>query len=70
MKVNVHIEWEHGDADATSKETFKFPSEEEANEFLNFLYVLKKITLSQNKKFYHFIDGHYQREWAKENGTT
>jgi len=66
MNVKIHIEWEHGDADSTTNEIYKFPSQEEANEFLKFLYALRTVRLSQSntfgqsKTFWHFEDGHYQ----------
>lgn len=59
----VVIEWEHGDADKKTIETYPFEKEEEMQKFLQFIFEVRKfIPNSGWKKAGYFSDGHYERE--------
>lgn len=65
----VVIEWEHGDADGKTLERYPFKSEDEMDDFLHFIYDMRKfIPNSAWENAGHFEDGHYQRErkWINE----
>jgi hypothetical protein len=65
----VVIEWEHGDADGKSLQRYPFKSEDEMDDFLHFIYDIRKfIPNSAWANAGHFEDGHYQRErkWIDE----
>jgi len=67
----VHIEWEHGDADANTDEKYSFKSTDDMDAFLRFIYDLRSPILtngSWGKDYWHFQDGHYQTldSWVNE----
>lgn len=65
----VVIEWEHGDADGKSLQRYPFKSEDEMDDFLHFIYDMRKfIPNSAWANAGHFSDGHYerQRKWIDE----
>jgi len=71
-EYEVHIEWQHGDADETTVEIYPFKEENEMREFLRYIYDIRKFTKSYsnfNKEhYYHFEDGHHERlgAWCKK----
>jgi len=59
----VVIEWEHGGSDRHELQRYPFKSEEEMDEFLKFIYDVRKfIPDSGWANAGHFSDGHYERE--------
>lgn len=59
----VVIVWEHGDADKKTIETYPFEKEEEMQNFLQFIFDIRKfIPNSGWENAGHFLDGHYERE--------
>jgi hypothetical protein len=59
----VVIEWEHGDADGKSLQRYPFKSEDEMDDFLHFIYDMRKFSPNSAwENAGHFEDGHYQRE--------
>ncbi len=65
----VVIEWEHGDADGHSLERYPFKTEDDMDEFLHFIYELRKYNPTGGyKNSGNFQDDHYTREgkWIDE----
>jgi hypothetical protein len=65
----VVIEWEHGGADGYDVKRYPFKSEDEMDDFLNFIYDMRKfIPNSGYGNSGHFSDGHHERlrEWINE----
>jgi len=64
--IKVCITWEHGDADFETKTEPSFNTEDEAREFLNFIFDFRKFVRGQGwEKLGHFSDDYHTSvpEW-------